>query len=82
MVYVDDIKFRQCIRTEQDLLKLQEELNSLYEWDEANNCKFSELKFMILRYGKNNQIKEESIYFTLNMNYVISEVDECRDLGV
>ena len=35
-----------------------------------------------MRYGKNYNIKEETIYFTLEMTTVIEEVEQCRDLGV
>ena len=39
-------------------------------------------KFLVLRYGSDQNIKENSIYFTGEMQDVILQVDQTRDLGV
>ena len=37
---------------------------------------------MIMRYGRDEVIKEQTLYFTPGMNTIIEEVDQCRDLGI
>ena len=44
--------------------------------------KFNSKKFELIRYGPNEQIKMNTLYFTPNMENVIDEKDELRDLGV
>ena len=44
-IYVDDTKVKQAIRNEEDVLSLQEDLNHLYDWAEANNMMFNGTKF-------------------------------------
>ena len=50
--------------------------------DDQNNNIFNEDKFMVLRYGRNVSLKEDSLYFSPDMYSVIEEVSDCRDLGV
>jgi hypothetical protein len=44
--------------------------------------KFSGDKFQLVRYGRNQEIKENTCYFNGDMEYIIAEVESCRDLGV
>ena len=37
---------------------------------------------MVVRYGKNTCIKDDTIYFTPDMNFTIEEYENCRDLGI
>jgi len=39
-------------------------------------------KFQILRYGKNQELKEETVYFTPEMKETIEAFNSLRDLGV
>ena len=82
LLYVDDSKVKDKIKTEEDVTRLQDNLNEIFKWEESNNMKFNGDKFQILRYGDNNQVKEDTLYYTGNMEHVIEEVDRCRDLGV
>ena len=82
LVYVDDSKVKDKIETEEDVSRLQENLDKIYQWERTNNMKFNGDKFLILRYGRNHEIKEDTCYFTEDMEYIIEEVDSCRDLGV
>ena len=43
---------------------------------------FNSKKFQVLRYGKNNNLKETTEYFTGEMENIIEQVSSCRDLGV
>ena len=39
-------------------------------------------KFLVLRYGEDQNIKDNTLYFTGEMEHVIMQVDQCKDLGV
>ena len=82
LVYVDDSKVKDKVETEEDVCKLQANLDKIYQWEVENNMKFNGDKFQVLRYGRNQDLKESTCYFTGGMEYVIEEVDNCRDLGV
>ena len=76
------MKLKEYIYTENDVITLQNELEKLYNWGDTNNCVFNELKFMCLKYGKNRELSNNTLYFTPNMNTVVEEVSYCRDLGI
>ena len=67
------------VNNETDVEDLQYDLNRLYEWQEANNMLFNGMKFEILRYGRNEDLKD---YFTPNFEDIIEEKDCLRDLGI
>ena len=54
----------------------------MYEWERVNNMKFNGGKFQVLRYGKDQDLKQNTVYFTGEMEHVIEQVENCRDLGV
>ena len=43
---------------------------------------FNDSKFIVLRYGRNNSLKEDTSYFTDNMGLIIEENETYKDLGV
>ena len=43
---------------------------------------FNGTKFQVLRYGSNEMLKEDTVYFTENMKHVIEQVNCTKDLGV
>ena len=57
-------------------------MERFYRWGDKNNSVFNEEKFMLLRYGKNAEIKENTMYFTPQMYSVIEKYDNVRDLGI
>merc|ERR1712240_181705 len=61
---------------------MQTDLDKVYEWAKLNNIKFNELKFVLLRFGKDISIKEDTSYFTEDMKEVITIKDSHRDLGI
>ena len=81
-VYVDDTKLKKPIKAENDVESLQEDLEALYTWAQENNMEFNGAKFQILRFGDNDDLKNETIYFTDNMSNVIEEYETVKDLGV
>ena len=51
-LFVDDAKIKEKIETEEDVEKMQENLEKLYTWQTDNKMKFNGKKFQVLRYGK------------------------------
>ena len=44
--------------------------------------KFNGGKFQVVRYGRNSDLKEDTLYFTGDMTEVIEQVETVKDLGV
>ena len=82
LVYVDDSKAKKRVNDETEVECLQEDLDKIYSWQSENNMEFNSKKFLVLRYGKNNTLKETTEYFTGEMELIIEEVESCNDLGV
>ena len=55
--FVDDSKVLKRTTSDDDVLKLQNDLASIYNWANQNNMKWNELKFQILRIGRNESLK-------------------------
>ena len=51
-------------------------------WAKENGMKFNGNKFQVMRYGPNESLKEDTMYFTEEMNEVIEQFETLRDLGV
>ena len=43
-------------------MKVQENLDQLYKWQENNNMQFNGTKFQVLRYGPNKELKNDVIW--------------------
>ena len=63
LVYVDDSKVKYKVKTNEDVERLQENLNKIYTWEENNNMKFNGGKFLVLRYGKDKNLKDKNNLF-------------------
>ena len=81
-IFVDDKKIKDSIKNETDVEKLQENLDKLFEWQADNNMLFNGSKFQILRYGSNEELKTDTLYFTDNTENIIERFSSLRDLGV
>ena len=81
-IFVDDTKIKDKVKEENDVEKLQDDVEKLYNWQANNNMEFNDSKFQLLRYGHNENLKNETLYFTGNMDQVIMRVSFLRDLGV
>ena len=82
LIYVDDSKVHQIVNNKDDVQGLQDNLDHIYRWEKSNNMKFNGGKFLVMRYGNNTDLKESTMYFTSEMQDVIQQVDQCRDLGI
>ena len=65
-IYVDDSKVLREIKNESDVIEFQSDLEEFYCWARNYNISFNDSKFIVLRYGKNNSLKEDTSYFTDN----------------
>ena len=81
-IYVDDTKVKKGVRTEEDVEALQNDLDKLYTWAKDNNMVFNGTKFQVMRYGQDENLKNETMYFTEDTNNIIERFDTLRDLGV
>ena len=68
--------------SEQDIEILQQELIKLDNWAKENNMDFNKGKFVVMRYGQNEDLKNETEYFSGNYEEIIERKDSIRDLGV
>ena len=82
LLYVDDSKVKQTVNNEDEVEHLQEDLDKIYKWQRMNNMEFNSKKFLVMRYGKNSTLKQDTEYFTGEMETVIEQVENCKDLGV
>ena len=82
LVYIDDTKSIKKIHNEDDVEKLQEYISKLHDWGKRNNMEFNNKKFVVLRYGKNIEIKENTSYFSGETDEIIEEKESTRDLGI
>ena len=82
LVYVDDTKIKQKVNTEEDVECFQKELEKLDEWAKANNMKFNGKKFQVVRYGQNEELKNNTEYFSGAYEEIIERFETIRDLGV
>ena len=61
--------------------RLQEDLNTIYQWSSNNNMKFNSDKFECIRYGKKKELHDNTHYLS-DTNTVITPMDQINDLGV
>ena len=62
-IFVDDAKMKDKINTEEDVEKMQQNVNELFKWEDENKMKCNGAKFQILRYGHNQELKDNTVYF-------------------
>jgi len=70
-----------AIKNEDDVKKLQNYLKIIYKWQQINNIQFNENKFELLRYGKDQDIKDPTSYIGTN-SITIKQTQCDKDLGV
>ena len=79
--YIDDIKVIAKVTTNEDVEKVQNVLNSGYEWEKKNNMLFNSDKFMTLRIGS-EALRSETLYFTPEYMEPITIMAEAKDLEI
>ena len=81
-IFVDDAKLKDKIKTTEDVEAMQQNINELFMWENDNKMKCNSAKFQVLRYGQDQDIKDNTMYFSKNMDGVIEQFSKLRDLGV
>ena len=61
---------------------MQKDLEKLYTWEIENNMKFNGQKIQVMKYGRNQDIKANTLYFTPDMDQIIEQFSSLRDLEV
>ena len=79
--FADDTRVSSGIRSAQDVGNLQNDLNKIFEWAQTNNAFFNADKFECLRYGPDENLKQNTNYLSSSGN-PIQYKDIVRDLGV
>ena len=79
--FADDTRTLHSIENLQDLSKLQVDLNSIYDWTELNNMQLHDDQFELLRYGKDDILKDLTHYFTPSGSLITSK-NVAKDLGI
>jgi hypothetical protein len=81
-VFADDTRITKAVKTEEEAALLQEDLETLYTWAIDNNMAFNGSKFEVLRFGKNQELKDNTNYLTPEAEDLIEVKDVLRDLGI
>ena len=79
--FADDTRIAKGIDSIEDAQNLQDDLETLYHWSSDNNMQFNDVKFELLRYGRNIHLKNETTYYS-NTGTEIQEKQIVKDLGV
>jgi len=79
--YIDNTKIIAKAKTSDDVEKIQDILNEIYDWEQLNNMKWNGEKFVNLRFGKDNLVRYTNS-FTPEFNDPIDEPEYIRDLGI
>ncbi|XP_066925852.1 uncharacterized protein [Clytia hemisphaerica] len=79
--FADDTRLKKEIKNHADIIQLQDDMNAVYEWTGLNNMKLNGLKFEHLNYGRNEELKELSKYFS-DTQKVIETKTTVKDLGI
>ena len=80
MLYADDSKSINTIKSWRDNFNLKQDLSKIYEWSNQNLMEFNSTKFEVLKIGKNEDLKD-CFYENPDGNN-IPEVSTSKDLGV
>ena len=82
LVYVDDSKVLQQVDNEEDVCRMQATLDDLHDWMMTNNMRFNGSKFVLLRFGQDISVKENTLLFSGKTDSIIEEKEVTRDLGL
>ena len=70
-----------AIASIEDQALLQEDLNRIYSWANVNNLQFNDLKFELLQYGENVDLKQQFKYVS-STGEAIQPTKVVKDLGI
>ena len=79
---MDDSKVTMPLTCEADVARFQDDMDLYYCWAATNNMDFNNLKFVFLRYGFDEDLKEDTLYFSNDIMAPIDSLGHYKDLGV
>ena len=79
--FADDTRILRPISSFHDSQLLQHDLESVYKWATENNMKFNDDKFQLIKYGKDEHLKNATCY-TGPEKKKIERVEHIKDLGI
>ena len=82
MAIADESKVTMPITNIDNATKLQENMEKIYEWEKNNNMKFNISKFNVIKFGRNIEMKDDYNYFGPNIEEIMLDNEEVRDLGI
>ena len=82
--YVDDTKAMRGNKTEEDVILMQEDLDTMYTWESRNKMPFNGGKFMALRMSVDStrSLTNDTLFFSPKYASPIPELEVVKDLGV
>ena len=54
----------------------------MYSWAAHNYLKWNDLKFQMLRIGRNQELKENTLILNRDQNKIVESEDVIKDLGI
>jgi len=82
--FADDWKATGAYRNKQEHENYMRDIETIYEWAHKNNMTFNDKKFVLLRYGLENQVEEDDYKYEVvgPTGQIIQASQSARDLGV
>ena len=79
--FADETRVTKGIKAEEDAVNLQEDLFNIYQWSIQNNMQFNSIKFDLMRYGKDDDLKSSTAYISPEWE-LIEQKQNVKDLGI
>ena len=78
-LFCDDTRVMGPVDSEEDVENFQQDLNTVYDWQNQNNMLFNGKKFEMLRYGPNVDLKNSTNYLTPEYSDIIEVKNNLRN---
>ena len=80
-LFADDTRVMRPVSSEDAVEELQSDLDVIYNWQKESNMIINSKKFKMLRYGRQEDLKESTNYLTPDFEDLIEVKESLRDLG-
>ena len=78
-IFADDSKLIKVINSVEDRDLFNEDILAVTEWAVANKMELNRLKYQLIQYGKNPELK---LPYTIDENTTVNKSETVKDLGV
>jgi ribonuclease P/MRP protein subunit RPP40 len=79
MIFADDSKVIKAIKSLEDRQLFNEDMLAVTEWAVLNKMELNRLKYQLIQYGKNDELK---LPYKIDENTVVKKSETVKDLGV